>query len=140
MAPGGTIISENLQKIQEGVKQIKDGIITPQEFATLLDWMETQLKQAEEELPRKPILESDTLPDAQEDPELALNQQHFIDTIDSLMKSGMEKINAGLQEMRLFLHDGIQTHLDNGLNILWHGAGEISLVQQLTTHQEQENV
>ena len=40
--------------------------------------------------------------------------------------AGMELYEAGMQEMALFLEDGEQVHLDEGLALMWEGNEKIN--------------
>jgi len=135
----GVVLTENLEKILDSINLVKEGQTTLEEFTAILDWMDELLNLAEKEMPAKPILSDETLPEAEEDRELVLNQQQCLDAIEQFMLSGIEKCRRGIEEMRLYQGEEEQTPLDNGLNLFWQGAGEISLVQQLTSQQPQED-
>lgn len=126
----GVVLTDNFKRILDAVDGIIAQTITPDDFESTLNWMDTLLQVSFNELRNLPGIKADNYQN-QEAAEIAKAGEELIDGTKSLLASGLVLAQNGIAEMRKYLENGAQEHLSQGLKIFWQGAGEISNARQI---------
>ncbi len=103
----------------DAVAKMKEGGMTVERFAAILQELEQKALQAQREKARLKPPDESVLGDSAD----------FVDGVEQMMNTGIEDLLEGLAKMRLFLQDGDETRLGYGLEIALSGTDRIYQVQ-----------
>lgn len=113
--PGQAGLPENLAILAEAVEQVRDGRLEPGEFRKTLDWLLFTVEKS-----RKQLAEQEDPPE-----DTPADQVEALEQARSVLQTGMDDFEEGLQLLASFLERPDPGRLDHGMELARRGAGQM---------------